>query len=68
MFHSYYQSLMSKICLKIESYIVEDFGFKRMRKLDRARILTDLKNYRDWMEIKEKDIFIRCVRFFMNLD
>jgi len=39
-----------------------------MKKSERARIWTDLKNYRSWMDTEEADIFIRCVGFFMNIN
>ena len=39
-----------------------------MSTRDRVRSYTDIKNYLSWMDKEEADIFIRCVRFFMNIN
>jgi hypothetical protein len=39
-----------------------------MNHRDRSRVFSDLKNYRNWMDKEETIIFIKCIRFFMELD
>jgi len=58
---------MHRVCFSIENYIENKLGFRRMKSQDRARIFSDLKNYRTWMDKGDVNIFIRCFRFFTNL-
>lgn len=39
-----------------------------MSARDRARVWTDLKNYKTWKDKELAYIFAKCVLFFMNLD
>jgi len=41
---------MNRVCLNIEHYIKKELEFRKMSARDRARIWTDLKNYRSWMD------------------
>jgi len=59
---------MCRVCSGIERYIMKEFGFRIMSTRDRVRSYTDIKNYMSWMDKEEADIFIRCVRFFMNIN
>jgi hypothetical protein len=61
------ESIFSRFYKGIIGLVDKDLRYQNGLS-DLNSIMTDLKNYRIWMQSNEADIFIRCVRFFMDLD
>jgi hypothetical protein len=53
---------------QIEVAVMDKFGFSKIPKLHKLAILTDFRNFRQWMKTEMTDIMKKCIKYYLDVD